>query len=570
MHYFFGFAGFGAGCQIFAIRPAASVDCPSHAPANTSIGDWVPENFQNPRFLKESAVPYFVLRQPAFTFRSRIVTDITRSRNARCKNRRWREPCLNQDLPAPQPSFFSYFFFSVRRCFRCHPFPRHVLVPIHVTPARIAGIASTAQKMAANVGFANSTSSACQMKRPLLIVLALSLAQLLGPLAQNVESSQQPTANRTTGTKIGFGQTPSNLSPSQVFSRSRSSVVVIVASSENEQGLVSGFIVGDDKIVTNHHVLEGMSEAFVVFSDGKVQPVSEVIAASAEQDLMILRVQTGHRRSLSLGDELSLNEGDPVYAIGSPKGLQLSFTNGIVSSFRKSSSQILIQTTAPIAPGSSGGPLLDKSGLVVGVTTSRIEDAPGIYFSVGSGDVRRLMRTPYGVALTLADWAKQQHSKPTDSARGRGPNHSHDTPNGAPTLDETLAWMSDFAKRHLRVVPGSGFGRHLESFEQVQGCNVRFTDQWTYPRGWGSSGTIDTFTLGDIDPSRIYVSDQDYSVNLWTSRDAPLIHEKDLGLDHLFESYFTELYFDSVENAERFATDFKHAVTLCGGVKEPF
>ena len=100
------------------------------------------------------------------------------------------------------------------------------------------------------------------------------------------------------------------------------------------------------------------------------------------QDLIILAVQTDNRSSLVFGDELSLQQGDSVYALGAPKGLELSFTNGIVSSFRKSNGQFLIQTTAPIAPGSSGGPLFDRSGHVVGVTTSMLSDAAGIYFCI--------------------------------------------------------------------------------------------------------------------------------------------------------------------------------------------
>src|SRR6202008_1895440 len=127
------------------------------------------------------------------------------------------------------------------------------------------------------------------------------------------------------------------LTPSQIFSHSRASVVVIVASDRNNQheALGSGFVGQENKIVTNHHVVDGMQEAFFVFSDGIVQPVTEVIADSVEQDQTILGAQTGHRPTLVLGDEFTLKEGDAIYAIGAPKGLELSFTNGIVSSFRK-------------------------------------------------------------------------------------------------------------------------------------------------------------------------------------------------------------------------------------------
>jgi serine protease Do len=173
-----------------------------------------------------------------------------------------------------------------------------------------------------------------------------------------------------------------SLTPSQIFSRSRGSVVVIIAADQTNknEALGSGFIVSNNRIVTNHHVLEGMSQAVIVFSDGSVKSVSSVIADSAEQDLIVVTTQTGNRQPLPFGGELALQQGDSVYALGAPKGLELSFTIGIVSSFRKSNSQFLIQTTAPIAPGSSGGPLFNQAGKVVGVTRL-LADAPGIYFN---------------------------------------------------------------------------------------------------------------------------------------------------------------------------------------------
>src|SRR5215469_8827282 len=70
--------------------------------------------------------------------------------------------------------------------------------------------------------------------------------------------------------------------------------------------------------------------------------------------------------------------------------------------------QFMIQTTAAMAPGSSGGPLLDSSGRVIGVTTSSFGDSPGIYFSIGAGDVKRLLRTPNLVSEPLAVWSQTE------------------------------------------------------------------------------------------------------------------------------------------------------------------
>lgn len=202
------------------------------------------------------------------------------------------------------------------------------------------------------------------------------------------------------------------LSASEIFARSHASVVVIFAADQNGQRQVlgSGFIVARGKIATNHHVLQGMSNAQVVFSDGEVKSVSGVVADSPQQDLIILSADTGDRSPLVLGDELSLQQGASVYALGAPQGLDLSLTNGIVSSFRNVNGQFLIQNTAAISHGSSGGPLFDQAGRVVGITSSMLANSPGIYFSVGVGVLKRLLRTPDLVTLPLKEWAQQSAS----------------------------------------------------------------------------------------------------------------------------------------------------------------
>jgi S1-C subfamily serine protease len=190
------------------------------------------------------------------------------------------------------------------------------------------------------------------------------------------------------------GRPPS--APAAIYERTHLSVVVIIVGDKdgNPLGQGSGFIVAKDRIVTNHHVLEKASNAIVVFADGATSEVEGIVADSSTRDLAILSVKTGARAALKVGDELSVHQGDPVYAMGAPRGLELSITNGIVSGFRRLDEQFMIQTTAPIAPGSSGGPLFDQDGRVIGVTTSLMNDSPGIYFSIGCGDVSRLLRAP--------------------------------------------------------------------------------------------------------------------------------------------------------------------------------
>ena len=210
-------------------------------------------------------------------------------------------------------------------------------------------------------------------------------------------------------------QATGKLSPDVLYAKSRPSFVTIWTFDANRAPLAqgSGFIVAPNRVATNYHVLAGSSSASVVFEDGSMSPVKGVVAGSAPKDLVVVEAETGKRPALVLGDELQLKIGEPVYAIGTPKGLTASLSNGLVSAFRQDEGQFLIQITAIIAPGSSGGPLLNSQGQVVGITTSRLKDG-SFGFAVGAGDLRHLLMVPLSVRLSLSDLAPAE----TASAKG--------------------------------------------------------------------------------------------------------------------------------------------------------
>src|ERR1700677_3476856 len=145
------------------------------------------------------------------------------------------------------------------------------------------------------------------MGRALAIILASSFA--LPVWAQPTPGTHQSYEAQAT-TQAASGQFNGTLSGSEIFSRARASVVVIFAASQDGKRHVlgSGFVVGRDRIATNHHVLAGMDKAYVVFSDGDIRSVSGVVADSCQQDLLILAVATADRSPLALGDELSLKQ----------------------------------------------------------------------------------------------------------------------------------------------------------------------------------------------------------------------------------------------------------------------
>lgn len=135
-------------------------------------------------------------------------------------------------------------------------------------------------------------------------------------------------------------------SPASIYERTHLSIVILDAVDKNNQPISqgSGFVVAKDRIITNHHVLAGASNVVVFFADGESLTADGVVSDSPKTDLAVLSVKTGSRLALRLGDELSVRQGDSVYAIGAPKGLELSITNGIVSGFRRVDEQFRIQS----------------------------------------------------------------------------------------------------------------------------------------------------------------------------------------------------------------------------------
>ncbi|MGA7521143.1 MAG: serine protease [Acidobacteriaceae bacterium] len=145
-----------------------------------------------------------------------------------------------------------------------------------------------------------------------------------------------------------------SLSPQQIYSKSRESVVTIYTFDANKAPLSqgSGFLVAKNRIITNYHVLAGSSSGSVIFDDGTVAPIRSVVAGSQPNDLAIVDAATGARQPLPLAAESSIKIGETVYAIGSPRGLSASLSSGLVSAFREEEGEFRIQITAQIAPGS--------------------------------------------------------------------------------------------------------------------------------------------------------------------------------------------------------------------------
>lgn len=171
-----------------------------------------------------------------------------------------------------------------------------------------------------------------------------------------------------------------------VTRKTRPAVVSIVVQDAQgrELGTGSGFIASaDGKIITNYHVVERGAFATVRTMDGKSYPVTGHLAADKVNDLIVLQIDADQLPYLEFSEGGLPEQGERVAVIGSPIGLQGTLTEGIVSAVREmSNGHYWLQMTAAISPGSSGSPVLDVDGHVVGVAVAQMADSQGVNFAV--------------------------------------------------------------------------------------------------------------------------------------------------------------------------------------------
>ena len=129
--------------------------------------------------------------------------------------------------------------------------------------------------------------------------------------------------------------------------------------------LGSGFFVRNDQIATNLHVVAGAARGYAKLVGRKTKyDIEGITAIDPQRDLVILKVAVFGAQVLYLGDSDAIQVGEPVYAVGNPKGLEGTFSQGIISSIREVGTDQLLQITAPISPGSSGAPVLKQLGVM--------------------------------------------------------------------------------------------------------------------------------------------------------------------------------------------------------------
>lgn len=174
--------------------------------------------------------------------------------------------------------------------------------------------------------------------------------------------------------------------PHEVFEKASGAVYIVKA----EKSLGSAIAVGERDLLTNCHVVEGATTV-TLEREGLRFPAT-VVSANANADRCVLRIGATAQplpKWVRVRPYADVKVGERVFTIGTPRGLELTLAEGIISSKRVKEGERLLQTSAPISRGSSGGGLFDAQGNLIGITTFMIRDAQNINFAIAAEEYAR-------------------------------------------------------------------------------------------------------------------------------------------------------------------------------------
>lgn len=192
--------------------------------------------------------------------------------------------------------------------------------------------------------------------------------------------TDSPRSGRTTvgkrpSIKAAANGNNQEMSGADIFARYNNAVFTVYTSDGYNGYQGSGFFISSDGLaVSNYHVFEGtyQNRAQIKMADGSFSEVSEIIDYSADDDVFVFRVKSHGKQRVKIPiSKRKVRVGERAYAIGSPKGLENTFSSGEISQLREG----YIQISVPIDHGSSGGVLLNAYGEAIGITTAGRDDS---------------------------------------------------------------------------------------------------------------------------------------------------------------------------------------------------
>lgn len=172
------------------------------------------------------------------------------------------------------------------------------------------------------------------------------------------------------------------LEPEKLFEKVSPSIVVVVTMNSSGKPVFqgSGVVVASEEVTTNCHVLE-QGARYQVKQGNHTWPAT-LVRGNADYDLCVLSAPALTAPPVSPRGVKGIKVGARVYAIGAPRGLELTLSEGLVSSLRPIGNSQIIQMNAAISPGSSGGGLFDADGQLIGITTFYLTEGQNLNFAL--------------------------------------------------------------------------------------------------------------------------------------------------------------------------------------------
>ena len=260
----------------------------------------------------------------------------------------------------------------------------------------------------------------------------------------------------------------------QLVAKTKPATIQIMAFDENWSPIKTGtgfFISPDGLAVTNFHVIQGASHLSGRTNEGAVFQFERVVAHPPGVDLAILKFAAEGVACLKLGHSTDAVEGQTVLVIGSPEGLQGTVSEGIISAFRENRS--MIQISAPISPGSSGSPVLDESGDVIGVARLVNREGQNLGFAIAVEEVER--------ALTAPKVASEPPSEPAPpNSTESSPDETADHLLRAVATEFILSGNSPSIDKEMAL-----YAEHVDYYDQgVKSYNEIHADLSKYRKKW--------------------------------------------------------------------------------------
>jgi hypothetical protein len=270
------------------------------------------------------------------------------------------------------------------------------------------------------------------------------------------------------------------LTPEELYAKLAPSIWFVYGMDSGEKRVSqgSGVVVGPQRVATNCHVIRGASTVFI--RKENVLYIAKVEHRDAARDLCQLQVANLAAPAVEVGSSKDVRVGQKVYALGNPQGLEVSLSDGLVSALRgPDGKDPIIQTTAPISQGSSGGGLFNEEGKLVGITTLQVRSGQNLNFAIPAEWVTEL-----GERMKAAEEKKQTQLATLRNTAGASYNPA------APGLPVPgMTWKYRYRDRQFRN-------------EQVYTVKVTGVDGWAVTEsfaleGGGSSQTRQTVVGGE-------------------------------------------------------------------------